>query len=248
MSEQLFIQHFENTSVDSLSILKAQKIAIDCLEYLKTILRPGLSYDEIHQICYDRMKEKGADGFWTHDDPALILYGDLSCYSAHEGPASLFRNVSVKENDFITVDVAPMVNKGWGDLARSFVMEKGKIIPYEESENKEIRDGLNFELYLHNRFKSFVDENTTFGMLHDYVEKLLEDNDYINLDYHGNFGHTIETDPKDRVTIINDEDRIISEYNKPLTFEPHICKKNGSYGIKHENMYFFHEGKMIEVR
>ena len=245
MSEQLFIEHYKNTDVEADNIIKAQRIAQDCLEYLKTFLRPGMTYEEIHEACKDRMLAKGAERFWTHEDPALILFGDMSTYSAHEAPD--LKKMIVQENDFITVDVAPVMGNGWGDMARSYVMEKGKTIRYVDSDNQEIKEGLDFELYLHQEFIQFVNEETTFSGLHDYIEDLLKKHHYINLDYHGNFGHTIEKDPKDRVTIIHGEDRKISEYNKPITFEPHICRVNGRYGIKHENMYFFHEGKILEV-
>ena len=245
MTTQLFIRHYKDSDVEADNIIKAQKTAKDCLEFLKTYLRCGLTYEEIHEACRERMLEKGAEGFWTHDDPALILYGDMSRYSAHEAPDMKDRTVG--ENDLITVDVAPVVGKGWGDMARSYVMEDGKLISYSESRNKEIREGLNFELYLHEQFMSFVNKDTTFSMLHSFIDKILTDNGYVNLDYHGNFGHTIEKDPKDRVTIIGDCDIKISEYDKPITFEPHIGKLNGRFGFKHENMYFFHEGRIMEV-
>ena len=193
------------------------------------------------------MLEGGAEGFWTHDDPALILYGELSTYSAHESPVSLLERIFVQEDDFITVDVAPVVHQGWGDMARSYVMEKGSIIPWEETHDEEIRTGMELELFLHECLLKQVKEDTTFAQLHDLMEEILREHGYHNCDYHGNFGHTIEKDPAERITIAAGVDLSISAYDKPITFEPHICKDNGRYGIKHEDLYFFHEGKLRKL-
>ena len=192
-------RHFSNTSVDIENILKAQDIARACLEHMKTFLRPGLDREDIHEECARYMTALGSQRWWIHDDPALILFGDMTAYSGREDPSPRFKGKTVQNNDLITIDVAPTVGSGWGDLARSFV-------------------------------ESFVAKAG-----------------YRNLDYHGNYGHTIENDQKDRVTIDKGVDVNIASYNKPITFEPHICKKDGSLGIKHEIMYVFYEGKMRPI-
>ena len=242
-----FIEHYQGSLVDAVSILQAQDIARECLLHMSGYLRPGLNREEIHEECERFMLEKGSQGWWIHNDPALILFGDLSTYSAHEDPSPLFENKLIFENDLITIDVAPMINKGWGDLARSFIMEEGKIIPWQSSKNEEIVKGMELELKLHELFINSVKPGITFAMLHEIITSELNKAGYYNCDYHDNFGHTIENDQSERVTIAKGVDIDIVAYDKPITFEPHICKINGRLGIKHENMYFYHHGKMEEV-
>ena len=247
MNKQLIIDHYKDTDVDIENIYKAQDIAKSCLEYMTLYLKPGLTYKQIHQECKRYMEEKGSKGFWIHDDPALILYSDLTTYSAHENPINLFESKCISENDFITIDVAPMIKNGWGDFARSFIMQDGKIINYTDCNNKEIIDGINFELKLHELFINSINKDMTFSKLHKIIDDYVLSNGYYNCDYHQNYGHTIENDQKDRITIAQGVDINISQYNKPITFEPHICKKDGYYGIKHENMYAYIDGKIFEI-
>ena len=244
MNKEDLIRLYQNTDVDIVNILKAQKIAERCLDHMTSFLQPSLSRKEIHEECARYMTALGSEGWWIHNDPALILYGDLTAYSGHEDPSPLFEGKLINENDFITIDVAPMIKTGWGDLARSFVMEEGRIINWKDCHNSEIIEGMETELYLHQLFIDTVNEDTTYEQLHDLNDRALKEKGYVNCDYHGNFGHTIENDPKDRVTIDKGATLKIAGYGKPLTFEPHIHKKDGSYGIKHENMYVFFEGKM----
>ncbi|MBQ1379990.1 MAG: M24 family metallopeptidase, partial [Erysipelotrichaceae bacterium] len=164
-----------------------------------------------------------------------------SCYlgSDHTGFSERYT-----ENDLITIDVAPMIQSGWGDMARSFVVEEGKIIPWRQSQNQEIIEGMEMELKLHRLFMDSVNEKTTFEDLHHLIDEEVKKAGYCNCDYHGNYGHTIENDAKDRVTIDKGVSLAIAAYDKPITFEPHICKMNGRFGLKHEIMYAFIDGKM----
>ena len=247
MNREELIDHFRNTQVHIEHILQAQEIARDCLSYMNSFLKPGMDMETVHQECESYMKEKGAHSFWTHNDPALILFADLTSYSGHLAPAELIRDRRISENDLITIDVAPTVFNGWGDMARSFIMENGTIIDWKQSHNEEIREGMDMEMKLHELFIESVKDDTTFSDLYQITENYLKEHGYYNCDYHGNFGHTIENHPNDRVTIIKGVDIVISKYDKPVTFEPHICKVNGYYGVKHENMYVYHEGKMREI-
>jgi len=241
------ISHFRNSDTDIENILAAQEIARDCLEYMKGYLKTGMDQKQIHQACEEKMLEKGSQGWWIHNDPALILFGDLTTYSGHEDPASLYAGKTVAENDLISIDVAPMIEKGWGDLARSFIMEKGKIVDWKDCHNHEIIDGMKMEAKLHRLFQEYVDENTTFSDLYHFIHRQLEKDGYYNCDYHDNFGHTIEKDQKDRITIADGVDLKIAAYNKPIPFEPHICKIDGHYGLKHENMYVYIDGRIEEI-
>lgn len=247
MNRELFIEHFRGTSVEAEKIYAAQKIAKACHKHMEVFLCPGLTHKQIHDECERFMLENGAESFWTHNDAALILFGDLTKYSAHESPGSLYEGMTVRENDLITIDIAPAIGTGWGDMARSYVIENGKLVSWKDCHDPDIREGMEMEMKLHDLFVRSVKDDTTFADIYRITDEYLTSHGYINLDYHGNFGHSIENRSEDRVTIIDTSDKIISEYNKPLTFEPHICKKNGKYGIKHENMYFYVNGRIEEI-
>ena len=102
METEKLIAHFRGTDVDIENILRSQDIARDCLCHMEDFLRPGMDREEIHRECERYMLEKGSEGWWIHNDPALILFGDLTTYSAHEDPSPLFEGKRVQENDLIT--------------------------------------------------------------------------------------------------------------------------------------------------
>ena len=238
------LQHFKDTSVDIQNIIKAQDIAKACLKHMASFLKPGMDRETIHKECADYMTLLGAQGWWIHNDPALILFGELTSYSGHEDPSYLFEGKTIQNNDLISIDVAPMIEKGWGDMARSFIMEEGKIISYKDTRNKEIKEGMETEMKLHELFLQNVNEKTTFSQVYEFTNAFLKKHGYHNCDYHDNFAHSIENDERDRITFAKGVDLIISEYNKPVTYEPHICKNDRNTGFKHENMYVFIDGKM----
>ena len=248
MDKEIFIDHFKGRDVKASSIFQAQQIARDCLKHMSDFLKPGLSREDIHEECARYMKEKGSQSWWIHNDPALILFGPHTAYSGRQDPAPLFEGLTIQNDDLITIDVAPCVEGGWGDMARSFIMEDGKIVDWKDCHNKLIKEAMELELELHELYKSSLKPGMTFAMLHTKVEEYISKRGYRNLDYHGNFGHTIENHPDDRVTIAEGVGTDIIAYDKPITFEPHICKIGSDLGIKYENMYFYHEGKVIEVK
>ena len=247
MTREEFVAKFEGTAVKAAGILKAQDIARAEMESLKKYLRPGLTREEIHAFAEQDMLSMGSEGWWIHNDPALVLFGALTTYSAREDAGSRFDGKVVQENDIVTVDVAPTVDGGWGDLCRAFFLQDGVVTDWQQLRNDHWREGMEFEQQLHREAVAFVDEHTTFHQLHAHIDAILKARGWHNCDYHGNFGHTIENDQKDRVTIVAGEHRCIAAYGKPITFEPHICKDGEQTGFKHEIMYVFHEGKLVEV-
>ncbi len=247
MDKKTLTALFEGTDVKAEGIYEAQNICRGCAEALRSFIRPGLTREEIHDFAGDWMRSAGSDSWWIRNDPALVLFGDLTTFSAHESPDSLFTGKTVSDNDLVTVDMAPCVRGGWGDYTRSFFLKDGELVRAEETGDEELAAGMALELLLHSRMLEFVDEHTTFSQLHAFTEGILKEHGYHNCDYHGNFGHTIENDQKDRVTIIPEEHRCIAEYGKPITFEPHICRDGGRWGLKHENMYTFLDGRLVEI-
>ena len=247
MDRDTLISLFQGTGVRAEGIYEAQRIAKGCAAALKDYIRPGMTREQIHDFAGEWMTEAGSDSWWIKNDPALVLFGDLTTYSAHESPDALFVGRTVSENDLITVDLAPCVRGGWGDYTRSYFLKDGVPVEADETGDSELAEGMALERLLHRSMLEFTDRSTTFSQLHAFTEELLRRHGYHNCDYHGNFGHTIENDQKDRVTIIPEEHRCIFEYGKPITYEPHICKDGGRWGLKMENMYTFLDGKLVEI-
>ena len=247
IDKKTFISIFEGTSVKAEGIYEAQIIAKKCMEELSRYLKSGLSRDEIHDYCAEYMTSLGSQGWWIHNDPALVLFGPLTTYSARQPADEYFKGKVLSDNEIISVDVAPTVRGGWGDITRTFFLKDGKIVSVEETGNQEWIEGMELERYMHARMKEFMNEKTTFSELHKFSEDVLKEYGYHNCDYHDNYGHTIENDQSERVTICKEEDRCIAAYGKPFTYEPHICKDGGKYGMKHEIMYVFYKGKVEEI-
>ena len=72
------------------------------------------------------------------------------------------------------------------------------------------------------------------------------DQGYVNLDFLGNLGHSIEKRSEDRIYIEKGNQKKLREVSC-FTFEPHISRENSRYGYKWENIYYLESGKLKEV-
>ena len=78
------------------------------------------------------------------------------------------------------------------------------------------------------------------------MNQVIKENGYINLDFMGNLGHSIVKNKNDRVYTEKGNTQRISEV-KYFTFEPHISIPGSKYGYKKENIYYFQNGKPVEL-
>ena len=101
------------------------------------------------------------------------------------------------------------------------------------------------EEYLHHAMQKFVTHDTTFEELYYYINKLIQDKGYVNLDFMGNLGHSIVTDKNDRIYTEKGNNAKLSSVGA-FTFEPHISLPGSQYGFKMENIYCFEDDKLIE--
>jgi Xaa-Pro aminopeptidase len=144
----------------------------------------------------------------------------------------------VGTTNLVTVDLSPSIDNVWGDCARTFVIENGKVVTHPKA--PEFKEGLEIEKYLHNEMKNYVTPHTTFSELYAFGNKLINNLGWKNLDFLNNLGHSIEIN-------LNNRKFIEGECNEQLgsvscfTFEPHISKIEGVWGFKHENIYYFNE-------
>lgn len=229
---------------DYMNHFQVQQIAKNTMEYLKTQICVGQSLLEIRNICESKMLELGADSFWYYDIGAFVFSGDETAVSV-SGREYKTSDRIIRENDIITVDLSPQCRHIWGDYARTIVIENGRVAEdINDICNDEWRNGLIFENQLHNALYKIVNKDTTFEDLYFNINDLIEKSGYINLDFNGNLGHTINRHKFRRTYIEKGNKKKIScaDY---FTFEPHISIPNSKFGFKKENIYIFKNNELV---
>ena len=222
-----------------------QNIAKKTIEFIKDNIQSGMTLVEVRHLCEVKMLELGADSFWYWDVGAFIFAGDETTLSVSGKEYTTSERV-IAENDIITIDLSPQNGDTWGDYARTIIIENGKVVENENVSNAEWKDGLLMEEYLHEEMCKFVTPKTTFEELYYYINSIIEQKGYINLDFMGNLGHSIVRQKSDRVYI--EKGNKISRGNVSyFTFEPHISIPNSKYGYKRENIYYFDSGAIKEL-
>lgn len=226
-----------------ISNAQVQSIAKQTVEYIKGEIHTGQPLAEIRQLCENKMYELGADSFWYYNIGAFVFSGEDTAVSVsgrkYNTPDRLIQN-----NDIITIDLSPQCKRIWGDYARTVIVENGKVIDsLNEIKNDEWRNSLLFEKNLHQALFEFVNDNTTFEDIYFYINDLIEKSGYVNLDFKGNLGHSINRHMLSRVYIEKGNRRKISSV-KYFTFEPHISRPDSKYGFKQEDIYSLKNGKL----
>lgn len=210
---------------------EVQFIAKQTMDYIKNVITPGMKLMQVRKMCEKKMLELGADSFWYWDIGAFIFSGDDTTKSV-SGKEYETADKYIEENDIVTIDLSPQCNHIWGDYARTIIIEEGKVVECLDSiQNEEWREGIALEQMLHQEFIDFVNDTTTFEAR------------FLNLDFLGNLGHSIEKKSEDRIYIEkgNQTKLIDKEY---FTFEPHIARPDSMFGYKWENIYYFDHGKL----
>ena len=78
------------------------------------------------------------------------------------------------------------------------------------------------------------------------MNEFIVENEFVNLDFMGNLGHSIVKTKGDRIYIEKENKTKIGDV-KYFTFEPHIAFPDSKYGYKKENIYYFDEAGLIEL-
>jgi hypothetical protein len=99
------------------------------------------------------------------------------------------------------------------------------------------------EQKLHKMLLSDAHPDMTAHELYTIANKIITDNGFENLDYRGNLGHTIENHKDDRRYTEANNQAPLGQFGM-FTFEPHIRQAGGTYGFKHENIYYFADGRL----
>jgi len=219
---------------------RVQSIAKETIDFLKEKVTTGITECEIADLANNYMKKKGVNSFWYHGVGTLVLIGKRTTLSI-SGRNYEPDKIRVRTNDLVTVDLSPKLNGYWGDLARTFIIQNGRVV--ETPQKNTVIEGIEFEDYLHNFFRKNIKPEMTFNEMYHLVNNQIKSKGFVNLDFKGNLGHTIEKEMNKRVYIEKDCMTKFSECDL-FTFEPHIKKMNGQLGFKREDIYYFSKGKL----
>lgn len=223
-----------------------QNLNRETIEFTKQSIYVGMPLAELKSICEQFMLDNGADFFWYYGVGAFIFSGNETTISV-SGRKYKVTDKFIQENDIITIDLSPQHKRIWGDYARTIIVENGKVINNtSEISHTEWKNGLQMEELLHNELIEFVNTETTFEQLYYHINSIIENSGYVNLDFLGNLGHSIEKSKIRRRYIEKDNKMKLSDV-KYFTFEPHISIPNSDYGYKMENIYYFKNGKLKEL-
>ncbi len=86
----------------------------------------------------------------------------------------------------------------------------------------------------------------TFEALYHYMNDLIVEKGFLNLDFLGNLGHSIAKNKNGRVYIEKGNGKRLSDVEM-FTFEPHISVPGSQYGYKREDIYYFENGRLKQL-
>ncbi|MBR1444738.1 MAG: aminopeptidase P family protein [Firmicutes bacterium] len=225
---------------------EVQNIAKQTIQYIKTVIEPKMNLREVRRLCEEKMLSLGADSFWYWDIGAFIFRDNDTTLSL-SGREYITADKLISDNDIITFDLSPQRNNVWGDYARTIIIENGAVVErIEYIQNSEWRNGLQMEEALHNELIRFAAPDITFEELYYHMNAYISNHGFINLDFLGNLGHSIEKYKNDRVYIEKGNKLRLCKV-KYFTFEPHISNKGSLYGYKKENIYYFENNRLVEL-
>lgn len=224
---------------------KIQKIAKDTMEYARRHIKAGMNLVDIRKMCEDKMLGLGADSFWYWDVGAFVFAGDETAISV-SGTEYKTSDRLIELNDIITIDLSPQNKDVWGDYARTIIIQNGEAVDTENIVNVEWKKGMLMEEFLHSELLKFATPKTTFEELYYQMNHVIEEKGFINLDFLGNLGHSIAKQKNDRIYIEKGNQTCLGDVTY-FTFEPHISVEGSKYGYKKENIYYFKNGKLVEL-
>ena len=223
-----------------------QDLNRSAIKYAADTIEIGMSLSDIKELLENYLLENGADSFWYWDVGAFIFAGEETALSVSGKDYKVADRV-IQSNDIITIDLSPQRNGIWGDYARTLVFEDGVLCDETSKIKKEEwRKGLQMEEYLHQTLIDVGTPDMTFEELYGYMNELIVNKGFVNLDFLGNLGHSIEKNKNDRIYTEKGNRKRLSDVTI-FTFEPHISIPNSRYGYKKEDIYYFANGKLVRL-
>lgn len=230
------------TSEDLNKYKKVQAISRETINFLNSYIKEGISEKEIFDTAENFMKQKGISSYWYYDAGAMVFVGKRTTISM-SGKNYKPTDLKVKSEDLVTVDLAPEIDGFWSDFARSFVIVNGIVGEATQSKIPEIVQGIKSETIVHKKFQNTIKEDMSLQEAYSEMNLFIDKLGFENLDFKKNLGHSIEKDINDRKYIEAGNNTKFKEIDL-FTFEPHLKKKNGQYGVRLENIYYFDKGKI----
>jgi Xaa-Pro aminopeptidase len=222
---------------------KAQNAAKSVLDRLPEVITARDTEQSIATKAHEMLRELGFPDTWYYHCPALVLLGSRSCLSV-SGKAYQPSDEIVGLSNLITIDLSPTHEQYWGDCARSFPVEHGRVAI--RPENIEFKNGIKFLEQLHQKMLRQVHPDTSFGQLFEWSNVCIRESGFVNLDYRSNVGHSIAARKEDRQFI--EANNQVKLGDIPFfSFEPFVRLKGGNWGFKHEDVFFFNQAGMLEV-
>jgi Xaa-Pro aminopeptidase len=221
--------------LDSLHVHRAiQNIARQVQDALAGLITPDDTEASIATKANQLMALHDIRTTWYYDCPAFVLLGSRSQLSI-SGRDYRPANERVGEFNLVTVDLSPSLDEIWGDCARSFCVENGRVST--EATSPIFQQGILVESQLHAELIEFARPDMSGGELFDWVNARIKALDFSNLDFLGNVGHSIATRREDRFFIEQGQQKRLGDM-LCFTFEPHIAADE-RWGFKHEEIYAF---------
>ncbi len=220
---------------------KVQDAARYTLDSITEFIRPGVTEIDLIKKCDDLQRKAGVDGYWYKSLPALVLAGEhtLLAISSTEYEPS---NRPIQENDLVTIDLNPSIAGYCGDYARTYYVENG-VARRSPLSNLEFIAGAHAQGYLHATLFKVAHKDMTFNELYQKMHDEIKRLGFEQLDY---LGHVVQQDMGNLDFIVPDIKITLLEAGL-FTLEPHIRLISGSYGFKHENIYYFEDETLHEL-
>jgi Xaa-Pro aminopeptidase len=95
---------------------KAAEIADEAIDYIMTVIKPGMSESEVDLLLYNKIRQSGAKSFSFNTIVASGWRGAM--------PHGVASEKIIEENDFVTIDFGAVYNGYCSDLTRTFAMSK----------------------------------------------------------------------------------------------------------------------------
>ncbi|MBC3871232.1 M24 family metallopeptidase [Undibacterium oligocarboniphilum] len=216
---------------------KVQIAARAVLSQITTMITADDTEKSIADKAHHLLKAQGYPDTWYYTCPALVLLGSRSCVSI-SGKDYQPHDECVGHSNLVTIDLSPTLGPYWGDCARSFPIENGRVT--SNPKQLEFQNGLNFLDQMHLQMQKLVKPHTTFGQLFDWANMRIRQSGFVNLDYRNNVGHSIAADSEQRQFIETTNSAPLG--NAPFfSFEPFVRLKGGKWGFKREEIFYFDE-------
>lgn len=222
---------------------KAQHAAKSVLAQLADVIAPQDTESSIADKAQAMLASAGYAETWYYQCPALVLLGSRSCISV-SGKSYQASEEKVGQSNLITVDLSPALGNYWGDCARSFVMEDGRVT--SSPQLLEFKNGTQFLQRLHAEMQALIQPHISFGQLFEWTNMRIRESGFVNLDYRGNVGHSIATRREERQFIQANNSVRLGDVPF-FSFEPFVRLKGGKWGFKHEDIFFFDESGALQL-